>query len=280
MAAEPFGPSRIAIIADIHGNVPALEAVLDDIAGQGVDEILVAGDLVGRGPQGSAVVRRIRELGLPVVGGNHEDYLLDFHHGRVPEEWLESDEWVAVRWMAAELGTEVVHLEGLPFSISRPDLKLVHGTPVTNREGIGSWTTEEDLLAFQAEVAESVLVCAHTHRPLIRETEAGLIVNVGSVGLPFNRDRRAQYAILRRGGRWGWEAELRQVDYDVGQILEIYESSGFLAGAGVTAQLLLLELEHATPPLVPFIEWSRARGMSQATYEGIARDRPQRGHRL
>ncbi len=84
-------------------------------------------------------------------------------------------------------------------------------TPFTNREGIGSWTAEEDLLAFQAEVAESVLVCAHTHRPLIRETETGLVVNVGSVGLPFNRDRRAQYAILRRGGQWGWEHPQRPV---------------------------------------------------------------------
>ncbi len=69
---------KIAVLADIHGNLPALEAVLADIDAQRPDEVLVGGDLVGRGPQGSAVVRCIRERGWRAVRGNHEDYLLGF----------------------------------------------------------------------------------------------------------------------------------------------------------------------------------------------------------
>lgn len=260
---------KLAVLADIHGNVPALEAVLDDIAGQNVDEVLVGGDLVGRGPEGTAIVRRIRELGFPSIGGNHEDYLLDMKRGRVPGEWLTRREWAAARWMAAELDEEAAaFVEALPFSLGRRDLRLVHGTPETNRDGIGPWTRDEELLAHLDRVEEDVLVCAHTHRSLVRETDRGLVVNVGAVGLPFNRDRRAQYAVFRRGGKWGWDVELRQVPYDLERIFEIYETSGFLAAGGATSRLLLLELEHASPALVPFIEWARLRGV-EATVEEL-----------
>ena len=75
----------IAVLADVHGNVPALEAVLDDIVAQRPDEVLVGGDLVGRGPCGKEVVLRLSELGWRGVRGNHEDYLLAFRHRRVPD---------------------------------------------------------------------------------------------------------------------------------------------------------------------------------------------------
>ena len=77
--------SRVAIISDVHGNVPALEAVLEDLERRPVDEVIVGGDLVGRGPEGSKVVARIRATGWPNVRGNHEDYLLGFRRGRVPD---------------------------------------------------------------------------------------------------------------------------------------------------------------------------------------------------
>ncbi len=252
---------RVAIIADIHGNGPALEAVLDDRAAQAIDEVLVGGDLVGRGPEGSRVIQRIRELGFPVIGGNHEDYLLDFRRGEIPDDWRHTEEWAAARWMAAELDDgDAAYLEALPFSLVRRDLRLVHGTPTTNRKGIGPWTGDEELREHLDQVDESVLVCAHTHRPLLRETDGGMIVNVGSVGMPFNRDHRAQYAIFS-DARSGWEVELRQVDYDLERIFEIYETSGFLAAGRVTARLLRMELEHAAPILVPFIEWAKRTGV-------------------
>ena len=250
--------TRIAILSDIHGNMPALEAVLDDLAGQAVDEVLVGGDLVGRGPEGSKVTKRIRSLGFPAIGGNHEDYLLDFRNGKVPDEWLDAEEWSAARWMAAELDDDdVEYLAGLPFSIGRPGLRLVHGTPSTNREGIGPWTGDDEMAGYWGAVEEPVLVCAHTHRPLLRQLEGGLVVNIGSVGLPFNRDRRAQYVIFTSEPGGGWEVEPRQVPYDLDQIFDIYETTGFLAAGGITAQLLHMELEHATPLLVPFLEWAK-----------------------
>lgn len=252
--------TRIAVLADVHGNVPALEAVLDDLARVRPDEILVGGDLVGRGPQGHAVVRRMEGLGWPSVKGNHEDYLLGFRRGEVPDDWLIEAQWAASRWMAAELSDEDVrYIEGLSFSIAserEPELRLVHGSPRSNEEGLGPWCSQGQLEGFWDLVEEPLLVCAHTHRPLIQRFEGGgLVVNVGSVGLPFNGDRRAQYAILERR-REGWEVELRQVPYDVDEILEIYETSGFLEHGDVTAHLLELELKHAVPLLVPFLKWA------------------------
>lgn len=258
-------PVRVAVLADVHGNVPALDAVLDDVASEGVDEVLVGGDLVGRGPQGSAVVQRIRKLGLASIGGNHEDYLLAFRRGGIPADWRTAEEWAAARWMAAELdGEDAAFIEALPFSLARPGLRLVHGTPKSNRQGIGPWTEDAELSRQLGRVEERLLVCAHTHRPLVRELAEGMVVNVGSVGLPFNGDRRAQYAIFERHGD-GWTVEPRQVTYDLEETFRIYETSGFLAAGGVTARLLRLELEHATPLLVPFIEWARATGSEAST---------------
>lgn len=253
---------RIAILADLHGNVPATDAVLADLARQGADEVLVGGDLVGRGPQGSAVVQRIRATGWRSVRGNHEDYMLDFRAGRVPADWLFTAEWSAARWMASELSPEEAEYIGaLPFSLTSavaPGLRLVHGSPRSAHEGIGSWTSERDLTAHLALVEEGLLVCAHTHRPMVRRLPGGMVVNVGSVGLPFNGDTRAQYALFERTAG-GWEVELRGVAYDLAETLEIYESSGFLAAGGATARLLKLELENARPFLVPFLKWAEAR---------------------
>jgi hypothetical protein len=88
-----------------------------------------------------------------------------------------------------------------------------------------------------------------------------MVINVGSVGLPFNGDRRAQYAIFHVDGP-DLEAEFRQVDYDLNDTLDIYESTGFLERGGVTAELLRLELENAQPFLVPFLYWAKTLGVS------------------
>jgi len=255
--------NRIAILADIHGNMPALRAVLADIDSQSPDEVLVGGDLVGRGPEGSRVIAAIRERGWPTIRGNHEDYLLDFHHRRVPKSWWEANEWSASRWMSAELSEDdITHIDSLPYSYSltrdspAQSLLLAHGTPDSANEGIGPWTSDRALTRHLASIEEDLLVVGHTHRPMLREVPTGRVVNVGSVGLPFNGDHRAQYAIFDWVGD-DWEIRFRQIDYDQKETLAIYRSSGFLEAGGITAQLLEIELRKARPHLVPFLHWAR-----------------------
>ena len=252
--------SRIAIIADIHANLPALEAVLRDIEQVGPDEIVVAGDLVGRGPQGSAVVKRVRDLGCVVIRGNHEDYLLSFRRHEVPEEWLSTPEWACSRWMAAELDAQDADfLDSLPFTavpLTEPRLRVVHGSPESYNEGLGSWTDDHRILEHLDSIDESALACAHTHRPMTWRFGERFVINVGSVGLPFNADPRAQYALV-----WfdrGWKHELRQVEYDRNETANVYRTSGFLEHGGATAYLLERELHSARPHLVPFLKWAEA----------------------
>lgn len=251
--------TRIAVLADIHGNLPALEAVLNDLADAAVDEIILAGDLVGRGPQGSAVVKRARELGLRSVRGNHEDYLLSFRRREVPAEWLEAEEWGCSRWMAAELDQgDIDFIDSFPFTTSpstAPTVKIFHGSPASYNEGLGPWTDEITVHKYLVECGGDVLVCGHTHRPAQWQMVEGLAVNVGSVGLPFNADTRAQYAILSQHPG-GWSAEPRWVSYDKELVYTAYETSGFLEYGGATAALLRREVETARPFLVPFLKWA------------------------
>jgi predicted phosphodiesterase len=254
---------RVAVLSDIHANPFALEAVIDDIARQGVDEVLVGGDMVGRGPLGSRVVDLVREMGWASVRGNHEDYTLDFRRQNVRESWLTDPEWAASRWMADELREEQIeYLDTLPFSRTAtvdPSLRLFHGSPKSYCEGLGEWTKNSTIQAHFDSIDESLLVCAHTHRPMTRETAGGLVVNVGSVGLPFNADPRAQYAIFTHK-KHGWRVEFRQVDYDRDAFLDAYETTAFIDEGGVTARLLQREIQCARPFLVPFLKWADATG--------------------
>jgi len=254
----------VAVIADIHGNMPAFEAVLADLDAVRPDEILVGGDLVGRGPQGSRVVAEVRRRGWRTIRGNHEDYLLDFRRGKVPDAWLGAGQWAASRWMAAELDEEAVaFISALPPALTPRNgsgLFLTHGSPASYNEGLGPWTPDASLRRHLRAIGEPLLVCAHTHRPMHRVLAEGSVVNVGSVGLPFNGDRRAQYALFHWDGE-AWLPEFRRVEYDVERTLEIYRSSGFWAAGGVTARLLELELRHAAAYLVPFLRWASVAGV-------------------
>jgi len=263
---------RVAVIADIHGNVPALDAVIDDIERQNLSCVYVAGDLVGRGPQGRRVVERIRLMGWTTIRGNHEDYLLGFRQRRVPESWWHTPQWAASRWMAAELDPDAeAFIDALPLSVDPHEsetLTIVHGSTRSHSEGLGPWTPDETLVEHLAAIDRPVLVCAHTHRPMIRSLAEGTVVNVGSVGLPFNEDTRAQYVVFHEQ-HGTIEAEFRQVAYDRDAILDIYASSGFLREGGPTAAMLRLELLYATPYLVPFLAWCDVHA-SEPTMEAAA----------
>lgn len=254
---------RVAVLADIHGNVPALDAVVADIALQDVDEVLVAGDLVGRGPQGSAVVQRVRRLGWRCIQGNHEDFLLTLRNGSPRVDRETPLDLTCHQWMAAELTDEdAAFLRALPLTMASsvaPDVRIVHGSPTSFHEGLGPWTPEDVLRRHLAAMDETVLVGAHTHRPMVRAMEDGCVVNTGAVGLPFDGDWHARYAILGRDDGH-WDVEHRRVPWDRARFLEIYESSGFLESGGLSAELLRMEVMTARSHLVPFLVWAKETG--------------------
>ncbi len=253
---------RLAVLADTHGNLPALEAVLADARHQGVDGYLVAGDISG-GPQAGETVARLRALDAWLIRGNGEEYLLDYHAGRAPASWYAGDLWSNLRWYYQQLDRDDLALiSGLPdqqlVSVNGADpIRMVHGTPWSTREFLYPDGDPVALKAFSragllpddhrvrrltdvlSGCQETVLVCAHSHIPWNQESEALLVLNPGSVGAPNNGDARAQYAILDwQGGRW--QATLRAVAYDLDRIRAAYRDSGLLSAGGLMAEVFLL----------------------------------------
>lgn len=256
---------RIAVLSDIHGNLPALEAVLRDIRRTGVKGIIVAGDFTG-GPQPQETTDLLRALGSWMIRGNTEGYYLDYHRGDAPAEWRESKQWAAMRWSYSRLSQEtldfiaalteqrVVALDGTA------SIRVVHGSPHSSTEhlfpdrnplalrhfreaGVLRSDTEPDGLSLAlAQVDEPVLVCGHSHIPWTQKQDGRLVVNAGSVGAPINGHWHAQYAMLSWQGD-GWQVEHCSVPYDLELIRSVYSESGYLAGGGAFAQACLLEIE-------------------------------------
>ncbi|MFN2183883.1 MAG: metallophosphoesterase family protein [Anaerolineae bacterium] len=263
---------RLAILADIHGNLPALEAVLADIEQLEVDGTIVAGDFCDR-PQPLEAVHAVRALGACVIRGNRENYVLAYTRQQAPEPWRTSQQWIGIRWLCELLDDEGLdYLESLPEECvyageGTDPIRVVHASPGSVSELLlpshdpvamelfrqaGLMELRYDTQADQGEVFsrfdEPVLVCAHAHIPWKRELDGRLIVNPGSVGIPINGDTRAQYALLTWEGR-RWKAELRAVDYGLGPIRAAYQKSGILIieGAFALAQLRGIETGQNVP---------------------------------
>lgn len=255
---------RIAIISDIHGNLPALEAVLCDLVQVRPDRVYVNGDVVNRGPQSKECLDRVRALGWPVVFGNHEEYVLKCRLGAPGEDWT-SPFWLPVRHLAEDELTadDIAFLKTLPRSrlIALPGLpaiRLVHGSLRALNEGLGFWMTDDELLAAVASAPEPVVIGAHTHRTYQRQVSGRWVLNSGAVGAPYNGDPAAQYLLLT--GRDGaWQAMFRAVPYDRAPVYAAWARSGFLE-VSVAARLMQYELQTATYHFGPFFDFCAAHG--------------------
>ncbi|MEN9937884.1 MAG: hypothetical protein RLZZ387_4463 [Chloroflexota bacterium] len=252
---------KLAVLADIHGNLAALEAVSDDIARWQPDAVAVAGDIVNRGPRSLACLRfvqdRARDAGWQVIRGNHEDYVINvarFPHLR--PQGLEGAVRENVRWTRRDLGGAVGELQALPerLSLAAPDgseARVVHASMRHNRDNILTTTADAEL-RLQIAPAPPLFVVGHTHRPLVRRVDETLVVNVGSVGLPFDSDVRASYGQMTwRGGVWS--AAIVRVPYDRERTDRDFAASGYLTDSGPVAAVVYDEFRTARPRLFSFI---------------------------
>jgi predicted phosphodiesterase len=245
---------KIAVLADIHANLPALEAVLDDMDRWRPDRVVAAGDVINRGPQPRACLERVLERagggGWQFVRGNHEDFVL--REGWSPHTdppWL-AEVYRHTRWTWEEVAGLIRIAGGWPDHVTVPDcgpweVRCTHASMRSNRHGLYPDMGEDELAALIAP-APAVLVVGHTHVPFVRRVNGTLLVNAGSVGLPFDGDPRAAYARLTRG-ETGWEATVVRVHYDRGRTERAYAASGYQAGGGPMVRLILDELRRARP---------------------------------
>jgi putative phosphoesterase len=227
---------RIALIADIHGNLPALEAVLEEIDRESADEIVCLGD-VALGPQPVETVERLRELRCPVVMGNWDAWVfgpmpsLDGELGRVLGDLR--------AWSSDQLSPEHRNYV-LGFDRSAEialedgrNLFAFHGSPRSFEDQILATTPDGDVEQMLEGHHEIVLAGGHTHFQLFRRLGESAIVNPGSVGLPFRRGQAgimpispwAEYGVVDvEDGRLA--VELRRTPFDVGGFLDVMRRSG------------------------------------------------------
>jgi diadenosine tetraphosphatase ApaH/serine/threonine PP2A family protein phosphatase len=200
------GP-MLAVLYDIHGNLPALEAVLDDAQAQGATQYALGGDYAGNGLWPVETIRRLRTLEtVAMIRGNHERWLLD--RSDVPS-WPALHE--SIEAQAAAHGPEaVLRLHGLPATAVVDDLMFCHGTPRSDVIEIAAERHPDDNEQLQG--AHPRLFCGHSHIQFRRDSHDGRIriVNPGSVGLPTDGDPRPAYALVADNG----DVKLRRVDYD------------------------------------------------------------------
>ena len=272
-----------AVIGDMHGNLPAFDAVLDDLAVVKPDAIYLAGDYVNRGPQSGAVVERALALGLPAISGNHDTWLASMAHGRhIPTNWDDSW-WTPQRLAVGELTpSRLAWLDGLPATLhielsgAAPAL-LVHGSPRGSREGMGRMFSDEQAAEALVGVTDRTVIGAHIHYPWERRVNGAHIVVIGAVGCPFNGDINAQYGLFTWDDETNdWRFEQRSVPYDHERIYAAWRESGYLDDGSLSAELMLLEHRTAHTQYVPFWDWCLARDLP-LTRESHARFVAERG---
>lgn len=218
---------RIAIIADIHGNQLALEAVLADLAQQPpVDQIVIAGDLCLNGPRPRQVLDMIQGLRCPVIQGNVD---VDVVRQGGKSERKRS----IVAWTREQIGAEgIAYLATLPFSyrVVNPDggdLLVVHANPLNLDDAIMPTATDDELerLLGGLDTSVGVLAFGHLHIAYMRRWRHLLLVDVGSCGLPRDGDTRASYAIVSSQEQ-EWSAEHRRVAYNLKEVVKQLRNSG------------------------------------------------------
>jgi predicted phosphodiesterase len=254
--------TRLAVLADIHGNLPALEAVAADLAAQAVDHVVVAGDVISWGPFPAAVVERALREGWSAIRGNGEFYLLDYMTPRMPAAWSDRTQYATLPLLNEQLADWRTRIAAWPDTLSlrlpdAPPLRVVHGSPRSPWEGLTPLAPDDELRAKLAGVEEATVIAGHTHTVMDRSVAEWRILNPGSVGVPLDGCFAASYMLLD-GDADGWRPTFRRVPFDYAPLFAEFERQRFIERCGVIGRLIVGEFRTARIQVVPFLRWRAA----------------------
>lgn len=228
---------RVAVIADIHGNAVALDAVLADLTARPVDRVVCLGDAIQGGPQPAEVVDRLRELRCPVVSGNADALLLT---GEAGGEVLTPEQYTVRAWSLAQLSeADRAFIAAFHPTVEIPvpgerRLLCFHGSPASFNDIIFPETPEEEVRRLLGAYLPAILTGGHTHLQQLRRLDGSLFFNPGSVGFVYNTrqsggnqhaDPWAEYAILSADER-RFSIEFCRVPFDVAAWKRVTFASG------------------------------------------------------
>lgn len=287
---------RLAVLADIHGNLPALEAVCAKLETLQPDYVVLNGDLINGVPFSPEVIDFVRRSDWVVVRGNHEFYYLDYATSRALPGMDDAMRWGQLHWLVERITPQQgAFLAMLPdertlYLPGTQPVRVAHGVPGRNRTGFYTQQPAAMIAAELTHIVEHTVISAHTHvqvdRQICMETDAAVdlhadphtdpftranaathywhVINPGSVGMPLNGDPRAQFAILEavdeQVALGGWRATHYRVAYDRRPALEAYATSGMAARGGILTELFYWEVVTAEAEIILFYRWAREHG--------------------
>lgn len=223
---------KIAFISDIHGNAVALEAVLDDIKTKGIDKIYILGDICYRGPEPARSLNLVRSLDAEVIKGNADEWVVrGIREGEVPEKVLELMN-TERQWTVDQLApSDIEYLENLPtqlqFTVDGVEIAAFHATPDSLFEIVPPHAEDEKIEATMMKPASAdVYVYAHIHRPYIRYIRGKVIINIGSVSLPFDGMTKASYGLVEiENGNL--RTSIERVSFDIEKVIQLYKEGNY-----------------------------------------------------
>jgi predicted phosphodiesterase len=228
---------RTAIISDIHGNLVALEAVIADLRAAGIERVVCLGDVAATGPQPHQVIQRLRVLNCPTVMGNTDEWLLnpqpDSDAVAEAQCFEDIDRWCIQQLQPPDLDFLRTFRPTIEVGLGEGyNLIAYHGSPRSNTEQIFPTLPDAELKTALAGSHATVLAGGHIHMQMIRRFEDMLVINPGSVGLPYEQvgdgvrnPPWAEYAVINTEVNH-LHVELRRAYYDVIPTLAAAKNSG------------------------------------------------------
>jgi putative phosphoesterase len=211
---------KVALIGDVHANLPALEAVLAHAHEQGVEAIWHVGDFVGYGAFPNQVVQRLRKENVLSIVGNYDLKVLQFK--KKGDKWRrkkQRDKYLAFKWAYESLSKKNRKYlrflsQEMRMKVKGKRILLTHGSPASNEEHLTSDTPEKRLRKLAQMAKTDVIICGHSHQPFARQVDGVWFINTGSVGRPDDGDPRACYAILQIESE-NLQVRHHRIEYDV-----------------------------------------------------------------
>lgn len=254
--------TRLALLSDIHANLPALEAVAADIDGAAPDAVYVLGDMVNGCAWPAETLDYLAARGWPMLTGNHDDAVAQLATPRMEGRYADRVYYANLWWTRARLRpAHLALIESLPRELrlafdDAPSVRLLHGLPDNFFAGFrpdspDSWITEQLRLIPEPTVADG-----HTHFPMERRVGRWQVINTGSAGAPFDGDPRPSYALLD-GRAAGWRVTIRRVEYDRRRVEVAFHASGLAADGGILSVMFHRSVMTALPWVSDFNWWVR-----------------------
>jgi putative phosphoesterase len=241
---------KVALVSDVHANLPALEAVLAHASEQGVDVVWNLGDMVGFGAYPEEVIQLLRAESVLATSGEYDRRVLRFQQKQ--EKWRRKRvrvEYIALRWARERLSKKSrKYLRFLSreerVTVKGHHILLTHGCPDSGKKLIDADTTEKELRRLAQEAEADIILCGHSHQPLARHADDTWFVNPGAAGIGSGGDPRVSYAVLKISAD-GLEVHPFQVEYDVARLVGALRQAGlpeamarmFLEGQDLDAML-------------------------------------------